>query len=140
MTANCGNPLGEYFDNSTILVVGYSNPALEGDIVLFSCSQLGFLLNGSNVSTCMGNGKWEPDPRVLECKGEFTFFLRRNFFSKVIIQLQLIQKIPYSLRNQSSQVTHHFMDQVNLKLVGIQSLLFTCVVTFRMHGYCYSYR
>ena len=27
-----------------------------------------YYLNGSNISTCMGNGEWEPDPREAVCK------------------------------------------------------------------------
>ena len=47
---------------------GYVDPALEGHVITFSCLP-GQTLNGSNYnqSTCMGNGKWEPDPRDVEC-------------------------------------------------------------------------
>ena len=51
------------------LAVGYIDPALEGQTVAFSCAP-GQTLNGSNQSTCMGNGKWKPDPRDVECIGE----------------------------------------------------------------------
>ena len=50
------------------LAVGYEDPALERQVVTFMCSP-GQVLNGSNTSTCMGNGKWEPDPGELECTG-----------------------------------------------------------------------
>ena len=29
------------------------------------------ILNGSNMSTCMGNEEWEPDPREVQCTGGF---------------------------------------------------------------------
>ena len=51
------------------LAVGYIDPALEGQTVTFSCA-LGQTLNGSNQSTCMGNGRWEPDPGDVECIGK----------------------------------------------------------------------
>ena len=73
LTANCGNPLDHYLDNHGMpLAVGYFTPALEGDIVMFSCPP-GLLLYGSNLSTCMGNGKWEPDPRVVKCQCIYTY-------------------------------------------------------------------
>ena len=50
------------------LVVGYEDPALEGQTAMFTCLP-GQTLNGSNSSTCMGNGEWEPDPRDVECTG-----------------------------------------------------------------------
>lgn len=68
--ANCGNPFYQnQLNNSNLQVAGNTNPALEGDSVIFSCS-LGLEINGSNVSTCMGNGKWEPAPEEVECKGK----------------------------------------------------------------------
>ena len=50
------------------IVVGYVDPALEGQTTTFTCST-GQILNGFNSSTCMGNGEWEPDPREVECTG-----------------------------------------------------------------------
>ena len=50
------------------LVVGYVDPALEGQNIIFTCPPHQ-TLNGSNSSTCMGNGEWEPDPREVECTG-----------------------------------------------------------------------
>ena len=51
------------------LALDYVDPALEGQTITFICPP-GQILNGSNQSTCMGNGKWEPDPRDVECTGE----------------------------------------------------------------------
>ena len=50
--------------------VGYVDLALEGQNITFTCAP-GQVLNGSNQSTCMGNGKWEPDPGDVECIGEW---------------------------------------------------------------------
>ena len=72
--ANCGNPLDRSrFNISNVQAIGNSIPALEGDDVTFSCP-FGLQINGSNTSTCMGNGKWEPDPQEVECIGNTNFF------------------------------------------------------------------
>ena len=41
---------------------------LEGSSLTLSCCP-GLELVGPNTTTCMRNGKWEPDPREAECKG-----------------------------------------------------------------------
>jgi hypothetical protein len=51
------------------LAVGYVDPALEGQTIMFICPH-GQTLNGANSSTCMGNGEWEQDPREVECTGK----------------------------------------------------------------------
>ena len=48
--------------------MGYVDPATEGTTLTFHCPPE-YILTGSNSSTCMRNGKWEPDPREVECKG-----------------------------------------------------------------------
>ena len=71
LAAKCGDPLDHQIlsVNNFIISTGYTNPALEGSSVNFSCpSEL--VLDGFKSSICMGNGKWEPDPRVVKCKGE----------------------------------------------------------------------
>ena len=55
--------------NTNIRVMGYEDPAFEGNRVIFTCLS-GLMLNGSNSSTCMGNGEWEPDPREVDCISE----------------------------------------------------------------------
>ena len=64
----CGSPVSDE-SVSFVLVMGLTYVALEGDVATFSCSS-GFVLTGSNISTCMGNGKWEPDPREVMCEGD----------------------------------------------------------------------
>ena len=49
--------------------MGYRDPAVEGSEVTFDCSS-GLVMSGPNSSTCMENGRWEPDPREVECKSE----------------------------------------------------------------------
>ena len=69
--AKYGNPLDQnHFNISNIQAIRNSIPALEGDSVTFSCL-FGLKINGSNISTCKGDGKWEPDPRKMECIGKF---------------------------------------------------------------------
>ena len=64
IAVKCTNPM----ELTNALAVGYEDPAaLEGQIITFTCAP-GQVLNGSNISTCMGNGNWEPDPgEVGEC-------------------------------------------------------------------------
>ena len=64
LTANCGDAL----DQSSVVSSDYTNQSLEGSTVNFTCPP-GFILIGPNMSTCMGNGEWEPDPREVNCMG-----------------------------------------------------------------------
>ena len=52
---------------SSVLVMGGTDVALQGDNITFTCSS-GLALNGPNISICMRNGEWEPDPRKVACK------------------------------------------------------------------------
>ena len=57
-------------NKSATMVSGlaYGKPSLEGENVGFSChSEL--VLTGPNLSMCMSNGEWEPDPGEVTCKG-----------------------------------------------------------------------
>ena len=40
----------------------------------FACPSTHILV-GPNTTTCMGNGEWEPDPRLVECIGEQTMHI-----------------------------------------------------------------
>ena len=64
----CGKVMEEELDNSTVIVSGYRAP-LEGAVVIFTCAD-GLVLIGPNSSTCMSNGRWEPHPREVKCKGQ----------------------------------------------------------------------
>ena len=73
MLAKCGNSADE-IDNTTMDIMGYIDPAVEGSNITISCLS-GRALNGANTATCMGNGNWEPDPREVECKSETYTYL-----------------------------------------------------------------
>ena len=64
--AKCYNP-GPMV-TADLIIEGYEDPALEGENITFSCND-GLTLIGSNSSTCMENGRWEPDPREVNCTG-----------------------------------------------------------------------
>ena len=53
-----------------VQVMGYEDPSLEGDSIMFTCTS-GLELSGPNSSTCMGNGEWEPDPGEVNCTGKY---------------------------------------------------------------------
>jgi hypothetical protein len=62
------------YDNVSLTVLmvsglGYGRPSLEGEIARFSCLPPELVRIGPNVTTCTGNGRWEPDPREVACKG-----------------------------------------------------------------------
>ena len=63
----CDDPLT--LIHSDIIVMGCEDPALEGEIITFTCPT-GAILGGPNSSMCARNGEWEPDPRVVECTHE----------------------------------------------------------------------
>ena len=48
------------------------NPAKEGTTLIFHCPPE-YVLIGSNTTTCMGNGEWEPDPKRWNAKVEDSF-------------------------------------------------------------------
>ena len=52
-----------------IQMIGYMDPATEGTTLTFDCPPE-YVLVGPNTTTCIGNGEWEPDPKVVECKGK----------------------------------------------------------------------
>ena len=57
-------------EDGSIQVNGYSDPAFVGTNVTLECSLLNHVLTGPNATTCMGNGKWQPDPREVRCEGK----------------------------------------------------------------------
>ena len=63
----CDYPLEEGI-TSSVEVIGFTNPALEGTSIMLHCPAR-LTLIGPESSTCMGNGKWEPDPGEVECIG-----------------------------------------------------------------------
>ena len=65
--AKCRYPL---VADTSLRITGYHNPALEAATLMFSCPS-GKILTVPNMSTCMENGEWEPDPQVegIQCAG-----------------------------------------------------------------------
>ena len=57
-------------DAGSIRVNGYSNPPLVGTNVTLECSSPNLVFFGPNMTTCMGNGEWEPDPGRIKCSGK----------------------------------------------------------------------
>ena len=74
--------------NDSLTVMGYSQPAIVGSYVTFSCP-LGMELIGPNSTTCMENGEWEPDPKKLECKGLYNIIVIIIIHALIIIILLL---------------------------------------------------
>lgn len=66
--ASCRNPAVNTTDVN-VTVLGYREPAIEGNIIFFICPPE-LELAESRISTCVGTGEWKPDPREIECKGE----------------------------------------------------------------------
>ena len=47
-------------------------PLIEGSNITYNCSP-GLKVIESNMSTCMNNGQWEPDPMDITCTGNYTY-------------------------------------------------------------------
>ena len=62
---NCGYPR---ISDGSVTLMNLSDPATPGMSVTFSCFEH-LIITGPNSTTCMENGKWEPDPRAVKCKG-----------------------------------------------------------------------
>ena len=60
----CQNPEG--LVHESIIITGDTKAATRGRNVTLSCT-MGQVLSGPRLSTCMGNGEWEPDPREAFC-------------------------------------------------------------------------
>jgi hypothetical protein len=65
--ATCKYPI---LNGSSLYILDASGLAVVGTIIAFSCSKPGEVIIGANASTCLDNGKWEPDPNQvqLDCK------------------------------------------------------------------------
>ena len=81
ISVHCGNPFDQtYHDNSSIKVIGYTDPAVGGTTITLSCLP-GLILTGPHTSTCMENGEWEPDPKKVECIGMTIIIIERSYLS-----------------------------------------------------------
>ena len=64
----CGYPLTSSIDASSVLVTGYSDPALVGTNITISCpAEDGDTGNVTMVLTCMDDGQWA-DPQLIGCR------------------------------------------------------------------------
>ena len=81
LTAKCSDPM----DLIKAIALGYIDPALEGQIIIFTCPS-GQILNGCTSSTCMKNGVCEPDPREVQCTGGFITTAATNTLDTVYPQ------------------------------------------------------
>ena len=54
--------------DSSVIILGYTAPAVEETTVTFHCPP-GAVLDGANSSTCTKNGEWEPPPCEIHCFG-----------------------------------------------------------------------
>ena len=63
----CNYPLTQSLHDSVVVVSGsQDSPPIEGQFITYTCPT-GFILSGPNVSVCMGNREWEPDPGEEDC-------------------------------------------------------------------------
>ena len=65
----CGYPMTSSIDASSVLVTGYSDPALVGTNISISCLVGdGDTGNEAMVLMCMDDGQWDPDPQLIGCR------------------------------------------------------------------------
>ena len=57
----CEHPFHNQSVGSSLYILDYSDPAVIGTTVFFTCSNPKDLLIGPNTSTCMEDGQWAPD-------------------------------------------------------------------------------
>ena len=73
--AICKHPFLNISVGSSLYILNYTDLelAVVGTTVSFNCSKANEVLIGPNTTTCMDNGRWEPDPSQLQnltsCKG-----------------------------------------------------------------------
>ena len=57
-----------------VMVTGSERPLIMGQFITYTCPP-GFVLIGPNMSVCMENREWEPDPGKLDCIGKWILSL-----------------------------------------------------------------
>ena len=73
----CPQAQSDLDDTVRVAYINGRNPAIEGTTVTFSCPA-GLILTGSNMSTCTGNGEWEPDIKGTRCKGRLNYVIVKS--------------------------------------------------------------
>jgi hypothetical protein len=73
------------------------SPPIEGQLITYTCPP-GFILTGPNMSVCMGNREWEPDPGEVDCIGNYLFLMQyiRPGQAKFISRLKIAHSDSYS--------------------------------------------
>ena len=67
----CNSPPTLSLHDPVVVVSGsQDSPLIEGQFITYTCPP-GFILTGPNVSVCTGNREWEPDPREVDCIGNY---------------------------------------------------------------------
>ena len=118
-TVRCYNPV---VSNGNIIISDYGDPPIEGTIITLSCLH-GLILTGSNTSTCMGNGDWEPDLKRMQCKSELISII--DYVYRIcIVYVQLI-----SLYNYTADCGHPILNS-NVSL-NYSSTLEDSLLTFQ---------
>ena len=70
-------------NSNSPVVVGYSDPEVEGTSITINCLP-GLVLVGPSTLVCMGNGEWEPDPIEVACT-EKTTSTAAGMYNHIII-------------------------------------------------------
>ena len=100
----CRNPM--VIVNNNVRITGYEDPALEGEVITFTCLP-GQMLNGTDTFICIRNGEWEPDPVEVHCTdlptsittghGTHTVSSTSKFLVYVAVQLIAKSKLLHDL-------------------------------------------
>ena len=73
IAVTCDYPLTRLLRGSVTVVTESDSPPIEGQFITYTCPP-GFILTGPNMSVCMGNREWEPDPGEVECIGDYVHY------------------------------------------------------------------
>ena len=66
----CGYPTPS--DDMVTILSHTEGPWLQGYTVNYSCASGLKVTDETNSSTCMDDGRWEPDPSDITCTGKYT--------------------------------------------------------------------
>ena len=102
-------------DESVRAFLDTDPPVMETNAT-FSCLP-GYVFRGPYMSTCMENGKWEPDPRKAECLGEVyctcTYIIRISIRRGHNIITPIVSHTPCKVFNSLYIVTPTVMSIIN---------------------------
>ena len=72
----CDYPPTQLFYGHVVVVTGSDSPPVEGQFITYTCPP-GFVLTGPNMSACMENKEWEPNPGKVKCIGKWILSLMK---------------------------------------------------------------